>query len=239
MLEARSLHVNYGGAIAIDGVSIKVAPRQCIGILGANGAGKTSLLRAISGSVKAGGGVSADGLDVSSWPAHRRARWGIAHVPEGRRLIAPMTVRENLMLAAQATKVPARKVSEEIDRVVTLLSGLGDLLDRRSGDLSGGQQQLVAVGRAVVTRPKYLLLDEPSAGLSPSRASAVFDCIENLIANESYGVLLAEQSAALAMELANEICVLSEGRVVQYGAAEEIGKSDVMARYLGVEVVER
>ena len=234
MLEVHDLEVAYGAAPALWGVSMTVGSGELVGVVGPNSAGKTTLINAIAGILRARSGrLTMAGRDVTRLPAHRYCEAGIAIVPEGRRLFTAMTVLENLQLGSF---VPAAKVhrQESLAEVLDLFPALKDRLASPAGELSGGQQQMVAIGRALMARPRLLLLDEPSLGLSPLIVHAVFAAVRRIHA-AGVSVLLVEQNVVMAMEVADRAYVLEEGRIVAEGApADLLARPEIQRAYLGV-----
>ena len=231
VLELRDVVVRYGAATAVAGVSLQVGEGEAVTLLGANGAGKSTLLRAISGLVPLGGGaIRYGGRDLARVPGYRRARSGIAHVPEGRRVFSSFSVRDNLLMGAysQGQGVEAR-LGEVYERFPILFERRGQL----GGSLSGGEQQMLAIGRALMSGPRLLLLDEPSLGLSPIAITQVFEAIRR-VREEGVSMLLVEQNSTLALEVADRACVLRTGKVVLEGASRDIKSQDKLLRaYLG------
>ena len=234
MLELRDLEVAYGQARALWGVSLRLGAGELLCVVGPNGAGKTTLINAIAGVLRARAGTIAfEGRDITQLPPHRFCAAGIALVPEGRRLFTGMSVRENLELGSY---LPAAKRQRQasLEAVLDLFPALREKLASAAGELSGGQQQMVAIGRALMARPRLLLLDEPSLGLSPLITSEVFAAIRRINA-EGTAVLLVEQNVALAMAMASRAYVLEEGRVVAEGAPQELlARPEIQRAYLGV-----
>ena len=212
MLSVTDLRVDYGGVVAVDGVSIEVAEAHCVAIIGANGAGKTSILRAVGGFIPAGSGsrVLLAGQDLSRMPAHRRARAGLGSVLENRHLFPHMSVRDNLELGAS---IAPSGDGTGLRRALALLPELEGLLDRKAATLSGGQQQFVAIARALATEPRVLLLDEPTNGLAPRLVERVVEIVRELRAAGTT-ILLVEQRLEVATAITSEIHVLSHGRIV-------------------------
>jgi branched-chain amino acid transport system ATP-binding protein len=232
-LEVTELHAGYGALRVLHGVSMTVERNEVVGVLGANGAGKTTLLRAIAGVVRPqGGAVVLHGRTVTGLPDYALTRAGVGHVPSGRELFAQMSVEDNLMMGALAVS-PAR-AAELRARVLDLFPALGRMLDRRAGALSGGEQQMLAFGRALMTDPTLLLLDEPSTGLAPAIVASLFDALRQLIAEGGMSVILVEQNAGLALEVVERAFVLRQGRIVLSGSAEELGSDEhLVDAYLG------
>ena len=234
LLEVRDLEVAYGAAPALWGVSIEVRAGELLSIVGPNGAGKTTLINAIAGIQPARAGrLLFDGRDITRLPPHRFCAAGIAIVPEGRRLFAGMTVRENLELGSYLPKAKAQR-RESLDAVVALFPVLQEKLASPAGELSGGQQQMVAIARALMARPRLLLLDEPSLGLSPRIVHDMFAAIRRINA-DGMSVLLVEQNVTMALQIASRAYVLEEGRIVADGApAELLARPEIQRAYLGV-----
>ena len=232
-LEVTDLHAGYGALRVLHGVSMTVARNEVVGVLGANGAGKTTLLRAIAGVVRPqGGSIVLHGRTVTGLPDYAVTRAGVGHVPSGRELFAQMSVDDNLMMGALAV-APAR-AAELRTRVLDLFPALGRMLDRRSGAMSGGEQQMLAFGRALMTDPTLLLLDEPSTGLAPAIVASLFDALRQLIAEGGMSVILVEQNAGLALEVVERAFVLRQGRIVLSGTAAELGDdASLVDAYLG------
>jgi branched-chain amino acid transport system ATP-binding protein len=234
MLDVDRIRAGYGVATALWDVSIAVAAAQIVCVVGPNGAGKTTLINAIAGMnpIRAGRLVL-DGRDVSKLPSHRYCEAGIAIVPEGRRLFTAMSVRENLELGSYVVRARALR-ARSLERVCALFPALVEKLDRPAGSLSGGQQQMVAIGRALMAAPRLLLLDEPSLGLAPMIVVAMFDAIREVNA-QGIAVLLVEQNVAMAMEIASRAYVLDEGRIVAEGTPEALAaRPEIRRAYLGV-----
>ena len=233
-LEVRNLEVSYGGIRAIHGISLRVDQGEIVSVIGANGAGKSTLLKTIASSKKpSGGSVLFQGQPIPT-DAHKVVRTGITLVPEGRRIFSPLTVRENL-LAGAYTRTGKEEMERSMEDVFSLFPRLKERLKQRGGTLSGGEQQMLAVGRALMSRPKLLMLDEPSLGLAPIVYEAMFDVFLRL--NEEMGmtILLVEQNAILALEMSDRAYVLATGQVSLEGKGEDLLEDPrVQASYLGI-----
>ena len=235
MYEVANVAVNYGAAAAVSDVHLRVDVGELVVIVGPNGAGKSTLINAMAGlHAVAAGSLTVDGRDITREPPHRFCDRGIAIVPEGRRLFVSLTVRENLELGSY--RVEARRLrAESLRRVCTLFPMLAERMDAPAGALSGGQQQMVAIGRALMARPKFLLLDEPSLGLSPLIVRDLFRAIQEINA-EGVAVLLVEQNVAAALEVARRAYVLEEGRIVAEGESQQlVSQPHIRKAYLGIE----
>ncbi len=234
MLEVIDLEVRYGAIRAIKGISFHVGEGEIVALLGANGAGKTTTQKTISGMLRPSAGrISFLGQRIDGVPAHELIRLGICHVPEGRHVFPRMTVAENLEMGA----FRFNKIDQaDLDRVLELFPRLGERLRQVSGTLSGGEQQMLAIGRALMGKPRLLLLDEPSMGLAPMVVAQIFDIVREI--NESgVTVLLVEQNAAQALALADRGYVLETGELVLEGTGSELLADDrVRAAYLGEEI---
>ncbi len=234
MLELREIGVAYGVATALRGVSLRIGAGELVCVVGPNGAGKTTLVNAIGGLIRiVAGGIELDGADIGALPAHEICARGIAMVPEGRRLWTNMTVRENLELGGYRSGARAAR-KEWMERVVAMFPLLGARLDAPAGTLSGGQQQMVAIGRALMAQPRLLLLDEPSLGLAPAIVLDMFNVIRDIHAS-GVAVLLVEQNVARALEIASRAYILDEGQIVAEGTPAELRNESHIARaYLGL-----
>jgi branched-chain amino acid transport system ATP-binding protein len=232
LLELQHVEARYGAVAALHGVSLAVDDGAIVALLGANGAGKTTTLRAISGLVRKAGEVVFAGRRIARYSAERIARLGIAHVPEGRGTIGELTVRENLRLGAHLRR--GRAVKQDIATVYGYFPILEEKQDQPAGALSGGQQQMLVLGRALMAQPKLLMLDEPSLGLAPIVVREIYAVLERL--NREYGltVLVVEQNASVALQASSTAHVLESGRVVLHGPSAELQQQESVRRaYLG------
>jgi branched-chain amino acid transport system ATP-binding protein len=221
LISVEQLQVAYGGIRAVKGIDLEVNAGELVCLIGANGAGKTTTLRAITGTVRAASGtVRYDGTDITRMKPHQIARRGLALVPEGRGVFAQLTIEENLAMGAYARN-DAAAVAADVDRAFTLFPRLKERRKQIAGTLSGGEQQMLAIARALMSRPKLLLLDEPSMGLAPLMVEKIFDVIRT-IAGEGVTLLLVEQNARLALELAHRAYVLEGGLVTLAGEGKSL-----------------
>ena len=234
MLEVHDLQVAYGAANALWGVSLELRRGELLCVVGPNGAGKTTLIATLAGMLRARSGrIVFDGQDITRLPAHRFCEAGIALVPEGRRLFTGMTVQENLELGSLLPQAKAQR-QQSMAQVLELFPALKEKLASPAGELSGGQQQMVAIARALMARPRLLLLDEPSLGLSPLIVGDMFAAIRRINA-DGVSVLLVEQNVAMAMEVSQRAYVLEEGRMVAEGLPKELlARPEIQRVYLGV-----
>jgi branched-chain amino acid transport system ATP-binding protein len=235
LLDVTGLKVNYGRIPALRGVSLNVAEGEIVVLIGANGAGKTTLLKAISGlRPLAGGGIAFGGRPIDAIPAFRRASAGVCQVPEGRRTFTAMTVLENLQLGAVARPASERTgLGAEINRICEMFPRLGERSSQLAGTLSGGEQQMLAIGRALMGKPRLLLLDEPSMGLAPIVTTQIFAMIRE-INRQGVTILLVEQNATQALRLGHRGYVLETGEIVASGACETLLHDDRLRdAYLG------
>ncbi|GHV94967.1 ABC transporter ATP-binding protein [Spirochaetia bacterium] len=238
MLKVEGLTVNYGAIRALRGISFEVAAGEIITLIGANGAGKSTTLHAISNIIKkTAGKVVFDGIDISAMPPDRIVSAALVQVPEGRRIFANLSVRDNLEMGAYSRKAASRSERQEIradmENVFDIFPRLKERIRQVAGTLSGGEQQMLAMGRSLMARPRLLLLDEPSMGLAPILVDEIFSVIKN-INKAGTTILLVEQNAYKALALASRAYILETGEIVKSGAAADLMKDDaVKAAYLG------
>jgi branched-chain amino acid transport system ATP-binding protein len=234
LLEVENLNVYYGAIHALQGISFNVEEGEIVTLIGANGAGKSTTLRTISGLLRSRTGyIQYKGQDISMMPAQQIVRLGISHVPEGRKIFAPLTVRENLMMGA-FTRTDPEEIQKSMERVFTSFPRLKERINQLGGTLSGGEQQMLATGRGLMSRPTLLMLDEPSMGLSPILVEEIFKIIKE-INSQGTSILLVEQNAQMALSISNRAYVIETGRIVLSGSAREIAENpQVKAAYLGV-----
>ncbi len=233
LLQVENLHVAYGAIRALRGISFHIEPGEVVTLIGANGAGKSTTLRTISGLLRpTEGDIVYRGESLVRTPAERIVTKGICHVPEGRRIFGRLTVQENLEMGAY-TRSDSKEISESMERVFASFPRLKERLGQRGGTLSGGEQQMLAMGRGLMSRPALLLLDEPSMGLAPILVEEIFEIIRRINA-EGTSILLVEQNAAMALSVAHRGYVLETGSVVLAGTAAELARDpQVQAAYLG------
>ena len=235
LLRVNAIETFYGPIQAIRGVSIEVAPRQMVTVLGANGAGKTTVLRTISGVLNPERGqIVFEGRDIANMAPDQVMRMGICHVPEGRETFPFLTVRENLMMGAYTRRDPAGVVAD-LELCYTYFPRLQERQDQRAGLLSGGEQQMLAIARGIASVPKLLMLDEPSMGLAPAIVDQIFERVQQIHAVQGIAILLVEQRAAEALEACSRGYVLESGRIVLSGTHEQLLRDDrVKKAYLGL-----
>ncbi|MBA3872604.1 MAG: ABC transporter ATP-binding protein [Anaerolineae bacterium] len=233
LLEIHDLHTSYGAIKALRGISFKVEAGQVVSLIGANGAGKTTTLNSISGILKPSQGqILFDGQNITKWRSDRITRLGLVQVPEGRQIVATMTVLENLQLGAYPRN-DNRVIAEDLENIFTRFSRLRERRDQKAGSLSGGEQQMLAVGRALMTRPRLLMLDEPSMGLAPMLINEVFKIISDIKA-QGIPILLVEQNARKALQIANYAYVLERGTILYEGEAAKLQQDPrIISAYLG------
>ncbi len=232
LLELHDVEARYGQVKALHGLSLEVPEGRMVAVLGANGAGKTTTLRAISNTVRKSGEVVFDGRRITRSSPEAIARLGVAHVPEGRGIVGELTVRENLRLGAYVRRNGSTRGDRE--RALAAFPRLAERERQPAGTLSGGEQQMLALGRALMARPRLLMLDEPSLGLAPLVVREIFEILARLNQDEGLTVLVVEQNAALALRTCHEACVLEVGRVVISGASDVLREHESVRRsYLG------
>lgn len=233
MLSVENLSVSYGAIKALHGISLRVERGEIVTLIGSNGAGKTTTLRTISGLVRAAAGsITFEGVPIGKLPAHQIVRMGIAQAPEGRGVFANMSVDENLSLGAYA-RHDKEQIEKDRQRALELFPRLRERLSQSAGTLSGGEQQMLAIARALLARPKLMLLDEPSLGLAPQVVATIFKIIREINAGGTT-ILLVEQNAHMALNVAHRAYVLEVGKIAMEGPAAELAKSDEVRRaYLG------
>jgi branched-chain amino acid transport system ATP-binding protein len=237
VLEVIDIHTSYGNIRALKGISLKVERGEIVTLIGSNGAGKTTALKTIIGTLKPlRGEIQFDGRRIDRLSTDKVVRMGIAQSPEGRRIFARMSVLENLQLGAFA-RADKHNVAPDMQRVLALFPRLNERLYQKGGTLSGGEQQMLAIGRALMARPKLLLLDEPSMGLSPILVETIFDTISD-IRRQGTTILLVEQNARMALRVANRGYVIQAGYIVLHDAADQLLRSDLVRKsYLGERIV--
>lgn len=233
MLQIEDLHVSYGGIKALKGISIDVGPGDIVSLLGSNGAGKSTTVRAISGLVPIGSGViNFEGIKLKGMSAHKIQRLGLAHVPEGRKVFANLTVLENLLMGAYNLRDKSER-TRLINQFFGIFPALDNKREQLAGTLSGGEQQMLAIGRAMMSKPRLLMMDEPSLGLAPLVVSDVFNVIRK-IRNEGVTILLIEQNANAALKISDYAFLLENGKILLEGPGLELlNDARVKAAYLG------
>jgi branched-chain amino acid transport system ATP-binding protein len=233
LLEIENLHVSYGAIVALRGISFQVQAGQVVSLIGANGAGKSTTINTLSGLIKPRkGAVRFDGHDLAGWRADRVVRQGLVQVPEGRQIIATLTVQENLEMGAYLRK-DQNAVRHDIEAVFERFPRLEERRKQKAGSLSGGEQQMLAVGRALLASPRLLMLDEPSMGLAPLLVNEIFEIIRS-IKDEGKTILLVEQNARKALEIADYAYVLERGQIVHAGPAADLRQDQAIIKaYLG------
>lgn len=234
LLEVKDLNVYYGAIHALQGISFNLDEGEIVSLIGANGAGKSTTLRSISGLIRArGGSIYYKGDDISLTPAEQIVRLGISHVPEGRKIFAPLTVKENLLMGAY-TRTDSDEIKSSIERVYASFPRLKERESQLGGTLSGGEQQMLATGRGLMSRPSVLLLDEPSMGLSPILVEEIFRIIQE-INSQGTSILLVEQNALMALSISHRAYVLETGRIALEGKSKDVlDNPQVKAVYLGI-----
>jgi branched-chain amino acid transport system ATP-binding protein len=234
LLEIRDLHVSYGNVEVLHGISLDVEEGEIVALLGSNGAGKTTTLRTISGLIRPrSGAILMAGHSLNALRAHQIAALGLGHVPEGRRMFGALTVEENLQLGGYLIRRDSAVLAQRIERVYQTFPRLGERRSQLAGTLSGGEQQMLAIARALMLRPRIVVLDEPSMGLAPKLVRAIFGMIAD-ICHEGTSILLVEQNARQALRIAHRAYVLESGRIALAGTARDLAEDNrVRAAYLG------
>jgi branched-chain amino acid transport system ATP-binding protein len=233
MLSIKNLQVSYGAITALRGITLEVPQGEIVTLIGANGAGKTTLLKGVSGLLKAQGEIRYEGQDIANTPPHEIVARGLSHVPEGRMVFANLTVAENLEMGAWLQTNPAA-VRESRELVLTLFPRLAQRQEQLAGTLSGGEQQMLAIARALMSRPKFLMLDEPSLGIAPMLVQTIFATIVEINRSQGLTILLVEQNANLALAVSRYGYVLENGRIIMQDASPALRQNPkVRAAYLG------
>ena len=234
MLEVKNLTVNYGAITALSGISLEVKPGSIVTLIGANGAGKTTALRAISGLLKCRGGeVNYNGRSINGLAAHQIVKLGMSHVPEGRMVFANLTVMENLKMGAYL-QTDRHVIQKEMDYVFCIFPRLKERQKQVAGTLSGGEQQMLAIGRALMGKPKFLMLDEPSLGIAPLLVKTIFEKIVEINQEQGISILLVEQNANLALEISSYGYVLETGSIILHDTSAALRQNPrVKSAYLG------
>jgi len=235
MLEINNLHVRYGAVAALKGISLKVETGQIVALIGANGAGKSTTLRAISGIVKTcGGSIQFDGRDMTNKPPHTIVAAGISHAPEGRMIFANLTTRENLEMGAYLRKDRA-EINKDLEYLFNIFPKLKERINQPGGKLSGGEQQMLAIGRALLAKPNLLLLDEPSLGIAPILVTTIFQKIVEINKKLKTTILLVEQNAHMALSIADYGYVMETGEIRLEAKASDLARNEeVRKAYLGM-----
>jgi branched-chain amino acid transport system ATP-binding protein len=234
MLTLRNIHAHYGRIQAVKGVSIHLSPGEIVALIGGNGAGKSSILKAVSGLLRTSSGeIIFDEETITGKTPDKILKMGIGHVPEGRRLFKGLTVKDNLILGAYC-RSERKKIASDIESMEQLFPILAERRSQASGTLSGGEQQMLAIARALMAKPRVLLLDEPSMGLAPIVTSQIYSQIKRLNSEEGLSILLVEQNASMALNVAHRGYVIETGRIVMEGLTDELRASNEIQRaYLG------
>ena len=234
MLELDQIEVSYGSIVALHGISVKVEPGSIVTLIGANGAGKSTTLRAISGLARVRkGSIRYNGRDITNLPPHQIVAQGISHVPEGRMIFANLTVLENLKMGAYRLKLGA-EFTKDLDYIFSIFPRLKERAQQAAGTLSGGEQQMLAIGRALTGKPRCLMLDEPSLGIAPILVKTIFEKIVEINRQLGMTILLVEQNANLALEISNRGYVLETGRIILEDASASLRQNpQVREAYLG------
>lgn len=233
MLEIKNLNVNYGAISALHGISFEVKQGDIVTLIGANGAGKTTTLKAISGLLRAQGEVLYQGKNIANMPPHKIVSLGLSHVPEGRMVFANLTVLENLKMGAYLQKDKS-VIDREMEYVFSIFPRLKERIKQLAGTMSGGEQQMLAIGRALMSKPKFLMLDEPSLGIAPLLVKTIFEKIVEINRQHGITILLVEQNANLALEISTYGFVLETGRIILQGESAKLRQDpSVKSAYLG------
>jgi len=236
LLDVRGLQAGYGATRVLFGIDLQVAPGSITALLGANGAGKTTTLRALCGLIRCQGQITLDGQRIDGMATEEVVRRGVAHVPDGRGTFTGLTTEENLRMGA-VTRRDKACVREDLESFYGYFPRLKERRNQQAGTLSGGEQQMLAIARALMLRPRLLLMDEPSFGLAPLMVQDIFRIMRRIREDQNVAILLVEQNAALALELADTAYLLETGRIVLSGTAAEVRSNDaIRAAYLGAEV---
>ena len=234
LLTVRNLHASYGAIRVLHGIDLDVGKGGVTTVLGANGAGKTTLLRAICGMVTRTGEITLDGARIDQRATADIARLGVAHVPQGRGTFTTLSAEENLKLGAYGRRGGKAEIERDFERVYTYFPRLRERRHQQAGTLSGGEQQMLAIGRALMLQPKLLVLDEPSFGLAPRIVQEIFAIMRKINQEQQVSILVVEQNATLALEVADKACVLETGNVVTTGTPEDMRQNEEVRRaYLG------
>lgn len=233
MLQINNLQVSYGSIHAVRNLSLEVQNGEAVALIGANGAGKTTTVNAISGVIPSKGSIQYDGKEINGMAAHKVVKEGIIMVPEGRRIFPKLSVANNLIMGAYARKVSKKELHQEIDKIYELFPRLAERRQQMAGTLSGGEQQMLAIGRALMAKPKLLILDEPSMGLAPIVVKSIFSTI-NKIKQEGLTILLIEQNATMALSVVDRGYILENGEIHFQDSAKNLREKDVVKKaYLG------
>jgi branched-chain amino acid transport system ATP-binding protein len=234
MVEIKNLTVSYGAIAALHGISLQIKPGDIVTLIGANGAGKTTTLRTISGLLKPRSGeILYDGRNIAGLRAHQIVKLGLSHVPEGRMIFSNLTVHENLMMGAYLQKDKAI-IRQELEYVSSIFPRLKERADQVAGTLSGGEQQMLAIGRALMSRPKFLMMDEPSLGIAPLLVKTIFEKIVEINRQHGITILLVEQNANLALEISSYGYVLETGKIILHDKSSALRQNpQVRSAYLG------
>jgi branched-chain amino acid transport system ATP-binding protein len=232
LLDVSALESGYDGGRVLNGVSFQVKAGEVVGMIGRNGVGKTTLMRSLIGLIPlTGGNVVLDGVDISTTKSYYRAERGMGYVPQGREIFGGLTVAENLQVGMQVRRTRSK---EPIDRVISYFPILGERLNQKAGTMSGGEQQQLAIARALVGTPKILLLDEPSEGVQPSIVHAIADTLSRIVRELSIGVILVEQDIAMIQRAAHRCCVMDKGHIIESLTKDKLTDEALMRRYLSI-----